>query len=246
MIIDSHMHIGASHVTDSEYTEDQWLEIMDRLGLDAVICLPLAEAKPSPKAMHDRVHKFAQDNPGKVFGIAEVNPRWEEKEYKDEVNRCINDLGFVGLKIHPLLHGVNPAAKFSRKTFEIANDLNIPVIVHTGSGVPFALPSAIIPRAKEFPKLKIILAHSGMSFYNAEAVQVAGMFDNVYLESSWNPVHKIRGMIKAVGVDRVMMGSDHPTNIRIELEKSKDLNLEPSELERYLSGTAREVFQLNI
>lgn len=246
MIIDSHTHLGSSHVTDSEYTEEQWLELMKKNNVDAVFSLPLAEGKPDTKSMHDRVHKFARDNKGKVFGIADVNPRWEEKEYKDEVSRCVNELGFIGLKLHPLLHGVNPAAKFCRKAFEISHELNVPLLVHTGTGAPASLPSSIIPRAKEFPKLKIVLSHSGMFFFTSEAIQVASLFENVYLESSWNPVHKIIAMIKTVGVEKVMMGSDHPTNIRIELEKAKDLNLNDKDLERYLSGTAIEVFQIEM
>ena len=246
MIIDSHVHLGGSHVTDSNYTEDQWLGIMEKNNVDAIFCLPLAEAKPSTQEMHDRIYRFAQDNPGKVYGVADVNPRWDDDAYKNEVRRCVKELGFVGLKLHPLLHGVNPAAKYCRKAFEIADELNIPLIVHTGTGAPASLPSSIMPRAKEFPNLKIVLAHSGMFYFAAEAIQMAKLFDNVYLESSWSPVHTLKSIISSVGVNKLMMGSDHPTNIRIELEKAKDLGLSEEDMERYMSGTAIEVFDLKL
>ena len=45
--------------------------------------------------------------------------------------------------------------------YSVAEELDIVVMVHTGNGLPNALPSLPIPVAREHPKLRIVVAHAG-------------------------------------------------------------------------------------
>lgn len=67
----------------------------------------------------------------------------------------------------------SPLTPQSQKVFETAVKLNIPVIIHTGNGVPCALPSLAIPVAKANPELNIVLFHSGAGMYGAETLIAA-------------------------------------------------------------------------
>lgn len=58
-------------------------------------------------------------------------------------------------------------------------------MVHTGAGIPFALRSMVIPIARKFPDLNIVLAHGGNNISAGEALIVAQECDNVLLEPSW-------------------------------------------------------------
>ena len=58
-------------------------------------------------------------------------------------------------------------------------------MVHTGPGIPFALPALCIPAARKYPDLKIVLAHAGFAVFTAEAQVAATVCDNLYLETSW-------------------------------------------------------------
>ena len=58
-IINTHIHLGGSWVTDSEYTEEQLLQNMEENGIDGMMVLPLAEPKPDNFEAHDRIsNKF--------------------------------------------------------------------------------------------------------------------------------------------------------------------------------------------
>jgi uncharacterized protein len=122
--------------------------------------------------------------------------------------------------------------------------LNVPVLVHTGSGIPFSVPSLVIPRAREYPKVKIILSHSGFAILASDAWVTARECPNVYLETSWSIPNDVEWFNRTIGAERIMFGSDLPKNIPAEIAKYETIDLTPTERERCLSGTAAEVFRL--
>ena len=119
-------------------------------------------------------------------------------------------------------------------------------MVHTGPGIPFALPSLCIPAARKYPNLKIILAHAGWGIVSAEAQVAASVCGNLYLETSWCLGENIRWMISTIGADRVMFGADLPSNVPVEIAKYKALDLEPDVYDQVMGGTAMEVFNLGV
>ena len=52
-------------------------------------------------------------------------------------------------------------------------------------------------------------------------------------------------MISTIGPDRVMMGSDLPSNVPVEVAKYKALELDPQVYARVMAGNAVEVFKLS-
>lgn len=243
MIVDSHAHLGDCRVFDHVIEEDELIGALDQYSLDAALILPFPGAANEP-AVHDAIAALARKHPKRIYGVISLNPHIDEEKYFREVDRCVKDLGFVGLKLHPYGHACPPAAKDADKVFRAAEDFKLPLIIHTGLGVPYALPSLIIPRAKQFPRVKIVMAHSGAYIYTAEAFVVAAECPNVYLETSWCGAHRIYDLIDQFGAERVMFGSDIPQNIPTELAKYNSIGITPAQLEQCLAGTAREVFKL--
>jgi predicted TIM-barrel fold metal-dependent hydrolase len=117
-------------------------------------------------------------------------------------------------------------------------------MVHTGPGIPFALPSLCIPPARKYPNLKIILAHAGFGVFSAEAQVAASVCNNLYLETSWCIGEDILWMIQTIGPDRLMMGADLTNNIPVEVAKFKALNLDPETYAKVMSTTAIKTFKL--
>jgi predicted TIM-barrel fold metal-dependent hydrolase len=66
----------------------------------------------------------------------------------------------------------------------------------------------------------------------------------VYLEPSWCPTYAVRSMIDKFGAGRVLFGSDHLTNLPVELVKYRSIGLSDEQLAQVLGGTARAVFPL--
>ena len=247
MIIDAHAHLGYDYVFEEDFTLEKLLPHMDKNKIDASVVQPGSVLYlKTVIEQHDAIANLSREMPGRIFGMANVNPHLPAKEYREELGRCVNDLGFVGVKLHPLAHAVDPNRSNGRKVFETALDLGIPVMVHTGAGIPWALPSALIPAAMDFPEVKIVLAHSGSAVFSSEAALAGKLCCNVYLETSWMPSIAIHSFCKTLGANRVMFGSDHGQNVATELAKYRTMGLDDRELEWCLGRTAAEVFRIPI
>jgi predicted TIM-barrel fold metal-dependent hydrolase len=216
---------------------------MDANGVSVTLVMPQSLQRDE-RAAHDRIHAFARANPGRIYGIASISPLWDDDAYYAEARRCIVDLGFVALKLHPASYGTSPLLPRAAKCFRAAAELGVPLIVHTGAGAPAALPSLVIPRAREFPDLPIVLAHAGYAIYCEEALVAAETCPNLYLEPSWCQYYNARRMTAAIGSERMLMGSDHPANLAVELAKWRAAGLSPNDLANALGTTARRLFKL--
>ena len=117
-------------------------------------------------------------------------------------------------------------------------------LIHTGNGLPNALPSLCIPVAKKYPRLKFVLAHAGGGMCGADALVTAQECPNVYLETSWVPVYDLKAMVEKLGPERVMLGTDLVPNMAVELAKYRSIGLTEGQLEWCLGRTAEEVFRL--
>jgi uncharacterized protein len=168
-----------------------------------------------------------------------------EDDYYEEARRCIKDLGFVGIKLHPATHGTAPTTKRGEMVWRVCSELGVPLMVHTGAGVPAALPANVIGRCKQFKDVKCILAHSGMISFAGEAFLAASECPNVILETSWTAAHHIEHFIELYGADRVMFAGDEGTNQVVELAKYRSLHINREQLEWCLWKTANKTFKLN-
>lgn len=242
-IVDAHAHLGGCCVFDLKTTEDDLVRHMEESGVDVTIVQPYPGTK-EPVRAHDQIAELCAKYPGRFFGLASLSPHGDHGAYQREVERCVKALGFVGVKLHTIGHGVNPLSEDGDLVFATGHALGIPVMVHTGPGIPFALPALCIPAARKYPGLDIILAHAGWSVFSAEAQVAASVCGNLYLETSWCSGEDIRWMISTIGPERVMLGADLPSNVPVEIAKYKALGLEPEVYAQVLGGTACKTFRL--
>ncbi len=247
MIIDAHAHLGCDVVFDEASTAEELLSWGARFGVTASIVQPFV---PRPyiedtRGVHDEIAALAKSPPGRFYGMASIDPHLRPEEYEAEAARCVKTLGFVGMKITPIAHAVNPGSKDGRHAFETARALDVPMMVHTGSGAPFADPAQLFQVARDFRDMRIVLAHAGTDLLFAQALWLAKENDNVWLEPSWLSILNVRRALNALGPEKLMFSSDHAVNIPVELAKYQTL-LEGDALDRVLSGTAIEVFRLPI
>ncbi len=245
MIIDAHTHYGYDYVFEEDLSLDDLLANMEKHKIDISIVQPgtVLDLKTVRK-QHNKISTLSKKMPGRIYGMANPNPHLPKSKYSKELERCIKDLGFVGVKLNTFGHAVNPNLNAGRMVFELASKLNIPVMVHTGEGIPWSLPSTLIPIAKEFPNIDIVLAHCGGNIFSCEAQLAAQICPNIYLETSWIPSLTIREFCRKIGANRVMFGSDMGNNVATELAKYRTINLTKEELDWCLWRTASRVFKI--
>ncbi len=241
MIIDSHEHLGDCYVYDHSVSEEGLLGALNKNGVDGALVFPFPGAADAP-AVHNDIAALAKKYPGRIYGVVSLNPHRSPDEFDREVKRCV-DMGFKGIKIHPFGHACPLGARDAQKVFVAARTYGIPVIVHTGLGVPYTLPSVVMQPARQYPEVTFVIAHAGAYIYSAEALLVAQECPNVYLETSWCSAHRIREFVEKLGPERVMFGSDIPINIESELAKYRSM-LPDETLKCCFAETAQRVFKL--
>ena len=222
------------------------MEAYDRYKIDKVIVQPNI---PRPyldeiKKIHDRIAAMCSKNPGRIFGMVSADPHLRDEDYRAEVLRCKNELGFVGIKIHTFAYSVNPSGIDGMKVFDIAKETGLPVMIHTGNGIPFADPMAAYAAIKKHPEVSTIIAHSGGNMHQGQALILAKEFENVYLEPSWMPSTSIASMIKNIGSDRIMFGSDVLGNLKPALDVFADVITNDNDYENVMWKTAAKVYRI--
>ncbi len=243
-IIDAHMHLGEDLMFSTDDSEETLLRVMDENGISAQIVQPGVVARDQRKA-HERIARFAAAHPGRVYGLACFSPWMEENAYVSSVRWAIRDLGFRGVKIHTNAFCISPTHPAAERIFRAAEELGIVVMIHTGAGVPNALPSLAIPAARRHPKLSIVLAHAGGGMFAAEAIVAAQECPNIFLETSWTTHYDLAAMIRTLGPERVMLGTDLIGNVPLELAKYRSLGLADNQLAWCLEKTAASVFGID-
>ena len=240
-VYDTHTHLGSASHSGRTCTADAMLGHMDAHGIDRSLLIPFPVVADHRKE-HDTIAAAVRSYPDRFTGSICLNPFLPEQDVADEIRRCVEELGLRALKLQPQFCGLNPLSAKASWFFGLANEYRLPVVVHTGAGAPFALPSLLISPARQYPDLPIIIAHSGSPIYYLEAIVAAQVCPNLLLDVSTLMPHQVLEILKQVPASRLMAGSDLPENADVEMGKIVDLTVDEATRREILWTTPRRVF----
>ena len=243
-IIDCHAHLGHDQVFDHDFAAEELLAAYDAHGVQGAIVQP-ALCRPyleQVRAYHDAVADLCRRHPGRFWGMASMMPHFYPEDLERELTRCVRELGFVAIKLTPIGHACSPASVNGLALFDLSAQLGVPLMVHTGAGIPFSAPIQLIAGVERHPELPVVMAHAGGELCFAEALQLV-RYPNVYFEPSWLGSHSTATLLAAAGPDRLLFSSDHASNVPVELAKYRSLT-QGADLERILGLNASTVFHL--
>jgi hypothetical protein len=200
------------------------LRHMDATGVDRSLLIPFPVVA-EPRHEHDLIAEACRQHPDRFAGALCIPPFLQEQAFKDELRRGVEELGMRAMKLQPQFSGLNPMSAKGSWFFGLANEYRLPVIVHTGSGAPFALPSLLIPPAREYPELPIIIGHAGSPIYYLESIVAAQVCPNLLIDVSSLMPHQMLHVLQHVSPSRLMAGSDLPESAAVELGKVAALDV---------------------
>jgi hypothetical protein len=132
------------------------------------------------------------------------------------------DAGVRGIKLHPVSQGYLPDDARLHPIYDVCSESGLVVLSHSGPGHrggASARPSEFGTILEKWPDLRLVLAHLGGASWR-ETEELAGSFPHVVFDLSeiieWTGAPNapsaadLVGLIQAIGVDRVMLGSDFP------------------------------------
>ena len=225
------------------------LQTMDELGIDrAVAFAPLPGYVRDPHQANQWLWEQVRDNEHLV-GFMTLNP--VDSQSLPQVQEFA-DKGLRGLKIHPPVQRVRIDDEAAYPFYELAAELELPVLFHTGVHgwlLEEYRPILIDRLAQQFPDLKIIIEHMGGWEFFGEALAVVRNNPNCYagitstLERDWAwyiPPDAMRYMISLIGSERIIFGTDYPfrqiEGIRTDIEAVRALCSSPPEAENILGA----------
>lgn len=243
MIIDVHSHMGIDHCFDEHETEEMLVNKHEKYGIDISIVQPGATYySDEMKAQHTAIAELCKKYPGHFYGMANPNPHLRYEAYADELKRCVEELGFIGVKLHPTANGINPCGRDAQKVFELASLYRLPVMIHTGTGAPYAGPINAMRIAQKYPELTIVMAHCGMLHLLNEVIAGMNTCSNLYADLSWTFGPQFT---REIGVERFMFATDLSYNAGTELAKIRTSGLLEEEQEWIFYKTALKVYHLD-
>jgi uncharacterized protein len=241
-IFDAHTHLGTALHSGRVRPAEDVLRDMDREGVDRSLVIPFPVVEDF-RQQHDEIGRAIARYPDRLCGAACLPPFQPGNIYAEEVRRCREQFGFVALKLQPQYQPLNPLSPRSDFAFQAALENGMVMVCHTGSGVPFALPSLFMMPARRFPELKFVLSHcGGGGLLVGEAIVAATFCPNIYLETSTLMPNHVLEVLAQVPASRVMMGTDLAECMHTEIHKLLGLGLPEADLRAVLSGTAEGLF----
>jgi uncharacterized protein len=240
VIIDMHMHIDDVPSLGWELSAETCVRSMDeaeveRAAVMTIVDLPGGANPTAMELIAEACDRFA----GRLYGFIRLNPR-----HRDEslvlLDRAVTQLGFRGLKLHPVSTLAHPGGAETIALIQAAGELGVPTLFHCGDE-PLTTPLSIEPAAVACPDSTIILGHMGGYFHVDEAIDVAERNPNIVLETSAMPYPaKIREAVERIGAERVVFGSDGPVSSpALEREKVLIAGLSDERTNLVLGGNAR-------
>jgi predicted TIM-barrel fold metal-dependent hydrolase len=187
----------------------------------------------------------------KLLCFGGVHP--DEDDPEDEFARMVNDYALRGMKLVPCMQQFFLNDRRLFPVYERAAAYGLPVLVHTG-GDPiqgmelYGHPRDVEEIASAFPNLTIIIAHVGIPFFG-EAKDLMSKHENVFTDISFTieviDRKTVSSLIREVGLDRVMFGSDFPfVQPKDAIRKVLELDVSDSDKERILWRNAVEILKL--
>lgn len=163
-------------------------------------------------APHDKLIPFVSANPAVMTS----------DESREHLAEAFGDWGARGLKLHPIGIRAYPDDPGFDGVYDACIGAGVPIVFHSGPdtrGRGFSEPRVFAALAASRPELKLVLAHlGGGSWRDTAAVAEAHpqvMFDLseivIWIGATAGPsADDVAGLVRLIGVDRVVMGSDFP------------------------------------
>jgi len=266
MKVDSHLHI--SIFEDNAKSLEKVFELlnkdMEKNGIDYAIIIPdNVEKLPDVVDLEKAQKLIGKSNKFFLLGSPQIVQRGssEIEKYK----KLLEGKLIRGIKFFPGHDPFFPTDERCLPYYKLCSDFNVPVLFHTGENSgdqecsKWNDPMYIVEIAKQFPELKIIIAHyfwPKMSY----CYEITKNISNIYFDTSAmadeEVIEKSGGIEKVKEIlkktindcgDKVIFGTDWPmckTEKHIDLIKSLGLTKEIEE--KIFYKNAKNVYKLPV
>ena len=199
---------------------------------------------------------IAKEHPSLVPFLT-IDPMIDEQTMVGEILDKVNNHGAKGIKLHPSSQRHMPNDRRLWPAYQTAQELGLPAVSHAGTfsiPIEYAQPRNFTEVLDSFPNLTLVMAHLGHGFID-EVTPMAKTYPNLQFDCcaiiSLNESERglsddnFTALIKEIGVERVMFGSDFPWyDPAIAIEQFLKLDFSEEEKRLILAENAIRIYKL--
>ncbi len=186
---------------------------MEAAGIETSIVLPVAT---NPEKVGSVNRYSASIDNGRIVMAGALHPK--SPDWRDDLEEMLM-LGFRMVKLHPDYQEFSADDPEMLPFFANLRDAGVTVIFHAGADPsyepPFGAPPVRIARLLDnLPGLRVHASHMGGFKHWDEVEQYLVGRKDVVMDTSFSfdfmPLERVRAIIEAHGVERIMFGTDSP------------------------------------
>ena len=209
-VIDAHAHLGPFAMIHAPYSDAAGLlASMDQIGI-TLTCLSSSWAICSDyRRGNDEVAAAVRAHPGRFAGYAVINPHYPD-DIELELNRCLDNLDFWAVKLHPAVHEYPPDGPAYHRVYAQIQERGGVILSHS-----FGDAQTLGRLGAAYPKVTFIQAHSGGAYDGRTPSPFAPLLrdrDNIYMDVTLSIVRfgGIETLVEAASADRLLFATDVP------------------------------------
>lgn len=225
MIVDCHTQVwepgaitGAVGVLDTGIRADAARHFEALQPVDRAIVLGFKSAYLATEISNRFVADYVKKHASKLIGFAGLDPTLAA--CLDELDEAQEKMGFKGVTISPALQNFHPCDTRAGSLYEECVRRRMPVVFeqslrNSAARLEFARPLLLDEVAREFPELRIVIAHMGYPWVD-ETIVLLGKHRNVFADISglvpqpWRSYNALMAAYEYGVMDKLLFGSDFP------------------------------------
>jgi predicted TIM-barrel fold metal-dependent hydrolase len=227
MIIDCHTQIwdstarfgraGQPYVAQAAGIDsERYLRAID--PVDRAIVLAFKSRYLDAEIPNRSVAEYVSRNSPKLIGFAGIDPT--ERDAVEEMRVAQEELGLKGITVSPSLQNFHPSDTRAMRIYEECCRRGMPIVFNQNQLDPaarmeFGRPFLIDEVAREFPELRMVIAHLGYPWIQ-ETIVLLGKHKHVYadvaglLRQPWQAYNALLSAHECGVMGKLLFGSNFP------------------------------------
>lgn len=253
-VIDVHAHLGATReFMIPRCTPEDLVRMMDATHTRIAIVSHQACLAPFFETGYAETTAALSRHPERLRAYVVYDPNWPDDSTR-WMERCLGQPGYVGIKVHPSRHGVDPTDPRYADLWAFADERGLVVLTHSWAPDAvnprqnFATPERFAPVLERHRRLHLLLGHAGgRPVGHQQAVELVRAFPNCSMDISGDTLTLgiTEWLVERAGVDRVLYGSDQNwIDPRHHLGRVLRADLSEEQKMAILAGNAQRLFGL--
>ena len=194
-------------------------EKMREAGVEKFVVVALTSRHLNFSFPNEFIAEYVERHKERAVGFASVDPN--DPKAVEQLKYAVKELHLKGVKLAPPYQAFHPHSDEAQAIYRAASDLGLVVMFHQGGGNfpravhEYANANLLDKVARDFPELKIIIAHIGQPWY-FEVVPLLHKHPNVFTDIAartsvpWQLYDFLLTAIDYGVTHKVLFGTDFP------------------------------------